>query len=70
MLRQAGPGLIDQIYFCPDLSESGSQRRKPEPGMVLESAAEHKIDLSRSFFIGDKDAVGAVEWILRESRRS
>ena len=52
--RQVGPGLIDATYFCPDLPESGSTRRKPEPGMVLEAQRDHQIDLSRSFFVGDK----------------
>jgi len=53
-LRQAGPGLIDATYFCPDVPGTPSRRRKPEPGMVLEAAADWGIDLSRSFFIGDK----------------
>ena len=52
--RQVGGGLIDATYFCPDLPDSGSTRRKPEPAMILEAAREHEIDLSRSFMIGDK----------------
>jgi D-glycero-D-manno-heptose 1,7-bisphosphate phosphatase len=54
LLRQLGAGAIDASYFCPDAPEAPSQRRKPEPGMVLEAAAEYGIDLSQSFFIGDK----------------
>jgi len=54
MLRQAGPGAIDGVYFCPDAPDTASRRRKPEPEMVLEAAAEHGVDLSRSFLIGDK----------------
>ncbi len=53
-LRQAGEGSIDATYYCADAPGVPSQRRKPEPGMVLEAAAEHGIDLARSFFIGDK----------------
>jgi D-glycero-D-manno-heptose 1,7-bisphosphate phosphatase len=30
--------------------------RKPEPGMLLDSAAEYGVDLSRSWMIGDTDA--------------
>jgi D-glycero-D-manno-heptose 1,7-bisphosphate phosphatase len=30
--------------------------RKPEPGMLLDSAAEYGIDLNRSWMIGDTDA--------------
>ena len=52
--RQLGSGLIDATYFCPDLPDSGSQRRKPEPGMILEAEHDHQIDLARSFFVGDK----------------
>lgn len=53
-LRQAGEGLIDATYFCADPPGMPSPRRKPEPGMVLEAAADYSIDLGRSFFIGDK----------------
>jgi len=53
-LRQAGEGLIDATYFCADAPGEHSGRRKPEPGMVLEAAADFDIDLSASFFIGDK----------------
>jgi len=54
MLRQAGPGAIDGVYFCPDAPDAAAPRRKPEPAMVLEAAAEHSVDLARSFFVGDK----------------
>ena len=55
-LRQAGEELIDATYFCPDAPGVPSTRRKPAPGMVLEAAAAHAIDLAASFFIGDKCA--------------
>jgi len=47
---------IDGIYFCPHHPDfSGLCKcRKPEPGLILESAEEHEIDLSKSFIIGDK----------------
>jgi D-glycero-D-manno-heptose 1,7-bisphosphate phosphatase len=56
LLRQIGPGLIDAAYFCADPPEAPSFRRKPQPGMVLEAAAEYGLDLSRSFFVGDKSS--------------
>ena len=54
LLRQIGPGLIDATYYCADAPGEVSLRRKPRPGMVLEAAAAHSIDLENSFFIGDK----------------
>ncbi len=55
VLRQLGDGLIDASYFCPDVPGQHSSYRKPAPGMILQAAREHRIDLSRSFFIGDKE---------------
>lgn len=52
--RKLGPGLIDATYFCPDKPGSNSRRRKPAPEMVLEAARDHRLDLKRSFFVGDK----------------
>ena len=54
LMRQLGGAFIDKSYFCADTPDVISLRRKPEPGMVLEAAQEFGIDLSRSFFIGDK----------------
>ncbi len=56
LFRQMGEGLIDAAYFCADMPGTPSTRRKPEPGMVLEAAAEFDLDLARSYFIGDKAA--------------
>ncbi len=54
VLRQVD-GLIDATYFCPDVPGQHSSCRKPSPGMILQAKREHGIDLSRSFFIGDKE---------------
>jgi D-glycero-D-manno-heptose 1,7-bisphosphate phosphatase len=56
LLRQIGEGLLDASYFCPDAPGLPSLRRKPEPGMLLEAAADFGIDLARSYLIGDKSA--------------
>ena len=53
-LRQLD-GLIEATYFCPDVPGQHSSCRKPAPGMILQAKREHGIDLSRSFFIGDKE---------------
>ncbi len=51
--RQLGPGLLDATYHCADAPEAATERRKPGAGMILEAAAEHGLDLGRSYFIGD-----------------
>lgn len=53
LLRQLGD-VIDASYMAPDHPDNPTPRRKPAPGMLLEAAAEHGIDLSRSWMIGDK----------------
>ena len=53
LLRQLGD-VIDASYMAPDHPDQPTQRRKPAPGMLLEAAADHGIDLSRSWMIGDK----------------
>ena len=53
--RQLGDNLIDATYFCPDAPGQPSKCRKPAPGMVLQAAREHDLDLTRSFLIGDKE---------------
>ncbi len=55
VLRQIGDGLIDATYFCPDAPGQHSDCRKPAAGMVEKATRDHTIDLSRSFFIGDKE---------------
>lgn len=47
---------IDGTYYCPDAPGVESLCRKPAPGMVLQAARELNLDLSRSWFIGDKAA--------------
>ena len=46
--------MIDGTYFCPDVPDNGSLRRKPAPGMILEAQQDHALDLARSFMVGDK----------------
>jgi D-glycero-D-manno-heptose 1,7-bisphosphate phosphatase len=54
--RQIGKDIIDATYFCPHLPSDGCKCRKPSPEMILQAAREHQIDLSRSFFVGDKES--------------
>lgn len=52
---------IDAFYYCPHHPDKGQGEykvncncRKGEPGMLLQAAAEHNIDLQKSFMVGDK----------------
>jgi len=51
---------IDAIYLCPHHPDYSVERlcscRKGAPGMLLQAAAEHSIDLGASYMIGDKPA--------------
>jgi D-glycero-D-manno-heptose 1,7-bisphosphate phosphatase len=54
---------ITAVYYCPTHPTVGegtyrreSFRRKPNPGMLLEAAQEHGIDLQASVLVGDKDS--------------
>ena len=46
-------GRIDDVYMCVHHPYAGCACRKPQPGMLLDAAATHEIDLSRSYFVGD-----------------
>lgn len=46
---------IDDVRVCPHL-DAGCFCRKPQPGMLLDLAAAHGIDLRRSVMIGDKES--------------
>jgi D-glycero-D-manno-heptose 1,7-bisphosphate phosphatase len=44
---------IDAIYYCPHEMRPPCACRKPEPGMLLNAARQHRLDLSASWMIGD-----------------
>lgn len=46
-------GRVDAVYLCPDAPDAETGCRKPKPGMLLQAAREHHLDLSRSYMIGD-----------------
>jgi D-glycero-D-manno-heptose 1,7-bisphosphate phosphatase len=46
---------IDAIYYCPHDYQPPCQCRKPEPGMLLEAARKHNLDLTASWMIGDSE---------------
>jgi D-glycero-D-manno-heptose 1,7-bisphosphate phosphatase len=51
-LRAALP--LDAFFVCYHDNADGCECRKPRPGMLLEAAAAHDIDLAQSFMIGDR----------------
>jgi len=56
--------VIGAVYSCPYHESAMDERwrhpdhpdRKPNPGMILRAAADHRLDLARSFMIGDKES--------------
>jgi len=52
---------IDDFFYCPHHPEIGNAPyrticscRKPAPGLLLQAAKQHALDLERSFVIGDR----------------
>lgn len=55
--------IIDDWYYCPHHPEGNIERytmdcdcRKPKPGMILDAARKHHIDLAQSLMIGDSES--------------
>lgn len=55
-LRQLIPTIahIEVCYAPGRAGDPPDARRKPEPGMLLESALAHGLDLTRSWMVGDR----------------
>lgn len=45
---------IDNFYVCPHLETDACPCRKPKPGLLLQAAKDLRIDLSKSYMIGDR----------------
>lgn len=58
----------DRIYHCPyhakaklDAYRQDSPLRKPAPGMLVQAARDLKLDLARSYMVGDRESdIGAA----------
>ncbi|MEQ8908879.1 MAG: HAD family hydrolase [Vicingaceae bacterium] len=47
-------GMLDEVYFCPELAESNSICRKPNTGMAEEARKDFpEIDFKKSIMVGD-----------------
>jgi D-glycero-D-manno-heptose 1,7-bisphosphate phosphatase len=53
-LARAG-ATISGIYYCPHEMEPTCYCRKPAPGMLLDAARSHDIELASSWMLGDSD---------------
>ncbi|TKB43083.1 D-glycero-beta-D-manno-heptose 1,7-bisphosphate 7-phosphatase [Thalassotalea mangrovi] len=54
---------INDVFYCPHHPTNAKppylqdcQCRKPGPGMIVDAAKRHNIDLSQSIFLGDKSS--------------
>ena len=56
----ASGGRVTAYYFCPHHPDYGDRTdclcRKPRPGMLLQAAHEHGLDLARSWMVGDRES--------------
>jgi D-glycero-D-manno-heptose 1,7-bisphosphate phosphatase len=57
----AGGARIDSFYFCPHHPDGAVESyrracdcRKPRPGLLRRAAADHQLELGRSFVVGDR----------------
>jgi D-glycero-D-manno-heptose 1,7-bisphosphate phosphatase len=55
LLAEAGARVLAS-YYCPHAPEIAPkcECRKPEPALYVQAAAEHGIDLAKSWFVGDR----------------
>jgi D-glycero-D-manno-heptose 1,7-bisphosphate phosphatase len=70
-LLTASNAKLTHVYYCVHLASDNCDCRKPKPGMLLQAADEHGIDLANSVMIGDSlgdiatgIAAGVAETIL------
>jgi len=52
---EAAGATIDAIYYCPHDFQPPCNCRKPQPGLLLEAARRHDLDLAESWMIGDSE---------------
>lgn len=56
---------VDDIFYCPHYPPSDKEIypyniycncRKPAPGMIIEAAKKHNIDLKKSYLVGERES--------------
>jgi D-glycero-D-manno-heptose 1,7-bisphosphate phosphatase len=45
---------LDEVCVCPHDDADGCGCRKPLPGLLVDAAERHGVDLGRSFMVGDR----------------
>ncbi len=55
LLRIQGAS-IDDVFFCPHRPDERCGCRKPEAAMIAQATERYSLDLSQSFFVGDKSS--------------
>ena len=70
-------GCLDGIFFCSHHPDDACECRKPKPGLILRATKELDLDLSRSYYVGDKvidmqlaNAVGSKAVLVMTSEYS
>jgi D-glycero-D-manno-heptose 1,7-bisphosphate phosphatase len=60
-IEHSGGPRLDAVYYCPHHPEATLAEyrvacacRKPRPGMLVEAAAQHGLQLAASFLVGDR----------------
>lgn len=57
LIQLDGGPMLDAIYFCPHYRLPRTDRKcrcgKPSPGMLLDAAYDHDIELRSSYMVGD-----------------
>lgn len=48
------PVRFTGVHYSPDAPDQHSTTRKPAPGMILEAARRHALNLAQSWMIGDR----------------
>jgi D-glycero-D-manno-heptose 1,7-bisphosphate phosphatase len=45
---------VDAVKACYHVESDNCECRKPKPGMILQAAREHHVDVNESFLVGDR----------------
>lgn len=47
-------GIVEEVRVCYHDDGDNCSCRKPRPGMLIDAARDHQIDLNRSYMVGDR----------------